>query len=90
MIDETLPNLISVTEFRLRLKHWPAVCVRFDGAAEPVSHEMLSYLGQLTAQFTVEEHRCKGLGAIVERALAKRVLKYGLILILTTFRKNVS
>ncbi|PAV55637.1 hypothetical protein WR25_25903 [Diploscapter pachys] len=66
-------------ETELRLKHWPAVCVRFNRAAEPVSHEMLSYLGQLTAQFTVEEHRCKGLGTIVERALAKRVIKAEMI-----------
>uniref|UniRef100_A0A0K0F8U9 Glycine N-acyltransferase-like protein n=1 Tax=Strongyloides venezuelensis TaxID=75913 RepID=A0A0K0F8U9_STRVS len=57
---------------RAKLKYLPFACIKYKG--EPISFEMNDPSGFLNHQFTIEEHRRKGLGLAVELELSKKIV----------------
>uniref|UniRef100_A0A1I7WZR4 Glycine N-acyltransferase-like protein n=1 Tax=Heterorhabditis bacteriophora TaxID=37862 RepID=A0A1I7WZR4_HETBA len=73
----TRVTCLNVDDFlRLKLECFPSVCIRFKGKL--AGFYMYEHLGYLNHQLVFEEHRGKGLGAILELVLSQKCIRHGI------------
>uniref|UniRef100_A0A7E4WDL6 Glycine N-acyltransferase-like protein n=1 Tax=Panagrellus redivivus TaxID=6233 RepID=A0A7E4WDL6_PANRE len=65
-------------EYRTKLSELPYSLVRHSPSGNAVAFEHIDAVGLLTHQFTLAEHRQKGLGAAVEMHMCRQLIALGL------------